>query len=69
MAAHAKLGFVVLGLSFIATGLCWCIELALAGAAIGTGLRARPRFGAWLDRICGAVFFRPGIRLALQQRA
>ena len=42
---------------------------ALAGAAIGAWLRARPRFGSWLDRICGAVFVGLGIRLALQQRA
>ena len=68
-AAHAKLGFVALGLSFVATGLCWCLALALAGAAIGAWLRARPRFGAWLDRICGAVFVGLGLRLALQQRA
>ena len=68
-AAHAKLGFVVLGLSFVATGLCWCLVLALAGAAIGTWLRTRPRFGAWLDRICGAVFVGLGVRLALLQRA
>ena len=67
-AAHAKLGFVVLGLSFVATGLCWCLVLALAGAAIGTWLRTRPRFGAWLDRICGAVFVGLGVRLALLQR-
>ncbi len=67
-AAHAKLGFVVLGLSFVATGLAWCLVLALAGAAIGTWLRTRPRFGAWLDRLCGAVFVGLGIRLALQQR-
>ena len=69
VAPHAKLGFAALGLSFVATGLTWCLVLALAGAAIGTWLRARPRFGAWLDRICGAVFVGLGIRLALQQRA
>jgi RhtB (resistance to homoserine/threonine) family protein len=68
-ALHAKLGFVALGLSFVATGLAWCLVLALAGAAIGAWLRARPRFGSWLDRICGAVFVGLGIRLALQQRA
>ena len=68
-AAHAKLGFVALGLSFVATGLCWCLVLALAGAEIGTWLRARPRFGAWVDRLSGAVFVGLGIRLALQQRA
>ena len=67
-APQAKLGFVVLGLSFVGTGLCWCLVLALAGAAIGAWLRTRPRFGAWLDRICGAVFVGLGVRLALLQR-
>ena len=68
-AAHAKLGFLVLGLSFVGTGLAWCLVLAFAGAGIGTWLRTRPQFGAWLDRVCGAVFVALGVRLALQQRA
>jgi threonine/homoserine/homoserine lactone efflux protein len=68
-AEAAKLGFVALGLSFVATGLVWCLVLALAGAAIGAWLRARPGFGAWLDRMSGAVFVALGLRLALQQRA
>jgi threonine/homoserine/homoserine lactone efflux protein len=68
-AANAKLGFVVLGLSFVATGLAWCLVLAFAGAGIGAWLRKRPQFGRWLDRVSGMVFVALGIRLALQQRA
>jgi threonine/homoserine/homoserine lactone efflux protein len=68
-AAHAKLGFLVLGLSFVGTGLVWCLVLAFAGARIGAWLRTRTGFGAWLDRACGAVFVALGVRLALQQRA
>ena len=68
-AAYAKLGFLVLGLSFVGTGLAWCLVLAFAGAHIGAWLRTRPGFGAWLDRACGAVFVALGVRLALQQRA
>lgn len=68
-AAHAKLGFAALGLSFVATGLVWCMVLALAGAGIGAWLRTRPHFGLWLDRVCGGVFVALGARLALQQRA
>jgi threonine/homoserine/homoserine lactone efflux protein len=67
-AAHAKLGFAVLGLSFVATGLAWCLVLALAGAGLGAWLRTRPRAGLWLDRVCGGVFVALGARLALQQR-
>ncbi|HEX7112014.1 MAG TPA: LysE family translocator [Mizugakiibacter sp.] len=67
-AAHAKLGFAVLGLSFVGTGLAWCLVLALAGAGLGAWLRTRPRFGAWMDRVCGAAFVALGVRLALQQR-
>jgi len=68
-AANAKLGFAILGLSFVGTGLVWCLVLAFAGAGIGSWLRTRPAFGRWLDRICGAVFVALGIRLALQQQA
>jgi len=68
-ADYAKLGFVALGLSFVATGLAWCLVLAFAGAGLGAWLRTRPAFGRWLDRVCGAVFVALGVRLALQQRA
>lgn len=66
-AAHPQLGLLVLGLSFIGTGLAWSLVLALLGARIHRLLR-RPRIGPWMDRACGAVLLGFGLRLALQQR-
>jgi threonine/homoserine/homoserine lactone efflux protein len=66
-APDAMLGFLLLGLTFVATGLLWCLVLARLGGAIGAFLRRRPAFGTWLDRAAGAVFVGLGIKLAAQR--
>lgn len=65
---HAQLGLLVLGLSFIGTGLCWSLVLALTGARIHRLLQRRPQIGRWMDRACGTVLLGFGLKLALQQR-
>jgi len=67
-APHPQLGLLVLGLSFIGTGLGWSLVLALLGARIHRLLQRRPRIGSWMDRACGAALLGFGLRLALQQR-
>ncbi|MDA3877355.1 MAG: LysE family translocator [Halothiobacillus sp.] len=66
-APHPQLGLLLLGLSFIATGLCWSLVLALLGARIHR-LLLRPRIGQWMDRLCGVVLLGFGLGLAFQQR-
>ena len=68
-AAHAQLGLLVLGLSFIGTGLCWSLLLALLGGRIHRLLQRKPQIGRWMDRLCGAVLLGFGLKLALQQRS
>ena len=68
-AGHPQLALLVLGTSFIGTGPCWSMVLALLGAGIHRLLLARPRVGAWMDRLCGAVLLGFGLRLAFQRRA
>lgn len=68
-AAHAQLGLVLLGLSFIGTGLTWSTVLALMGGRIHRLLTTRPQLGRWMDHLCGAVLLAFGVKLALQQRA
>ncbi|WP_049620764.1 LysE family translocator [Frateuria defendens] len=68
-AAHPQLGLLLLGLSFIGTGLAWAMVLALLGGHIHRLLAARPRLGAWMDRGCGAVLLGFGVRLGLQRPA
>jgi threonine/homoserine/homoserine lactone efflux protein len=66
-APDAMLGFMLLGLTFVGTGLAWCLVLALLGGAMGAFLRRRPAFGRWLDRAAGAVFVGLGVKLAVQR--
>ncbi|HKT29919.1 LysE family translocator [Dyella sp.] len=68
-APHPQLGLLLLGLSFIATGLTWSTVLALMGGRIHRLLTARPQLGQWMDRVCGAVLLAFGVKLALQQRS
>lgn len=67
-AAHPQLGLLLLGLSFIATGLAWSLVLAMTGSRIHRLLQRRPRIGTWMDRVCGGVLLAFGLRLALQPR-
>ncbi|MEY2168709.1 MULTISPECIES: LysE family translocator [unclassified Rhodanobacter] len=67
-AAHPQLGLLVLGASFIGTGLTWSLVLAMAGGRIHRLLQRRPQVGQWMDRVCGIVLLGFGLKLALQQR-
>ncbi len=67
-APRAQLGLLVRGLSFIGTGLCWSLVLALLGSRIHRLLQRQPRIGRRMDRLCGAVLLGFGLKLALQQR-
>jgi threonine/homoserine/homoserine lactone efflux protein len=68
-AGHPQLALLVLGVSFIGTGLTWSLVLALLGGRIHRLLLARPRLGGWMDRFCGAVLLGFGLRLAFQRQA
>jgi threonine/homoserine/homoserine lactone efflux protein len=68
-AMHPQIGLVLLGLSFIGTGMTWSTVLALAGGHIHRLLTAKPKLGQWMDRACGMVLVAFGVKLALQQRS
>lgn len=67
-AAHPQLGLLLLGLSFIGTGLAWALVLAMAGSRIHRLLQRKPQVGQWMDRVCGTVLLGFGLKLALQRR-
>lgn len=66
--AHPQFGLMVLGLSFIGTGMTWSIVLALTGGHVHRLLLAKPQLGQWMDRLCGTVLLGFGVKLAIQQR-
>jgi threonine/homoserine/homoserine lactone efflux protein len=66
-AAHPQLGLLAPGASFIGSGLCWSLVLAMAGGHIHRLLQRKPQVGQWMDRACGAVLLGFGLKLALQR--
>jgi threonine/homoserine/homoserine lactone efflux protein len=65
--AHStsKVGaFLVLGLSFVALGIVWCMVLALAAARLRGAFLRRPSMATVLDRVAGTMFIALGLRLA-----
>ncbi|WP_274584541.1 LysE family translocator [Neisseria leonii] len=64
-AAASAAPFLVLGLTFLATSLLWCLLLAVSGAPAGRLLRRFPLLARWMNRISGMVFIGLGVRLGL----
>jgi threonine/homoserine/homoserine lactone efflux protein len=62
--AHKVAAFIVLGSSFMALGLAWCLGLAVGGAGLRHVLLRRPSFATVLNRMAGAMFIALGLRLA-----
>jgi threonine/homoserine/homoserine lactone efflux protein len=56
--------FVVLGLSFVALGVAWCVVLAVAAARLRGVFLQRPSMANVLNKIAGAMFIALGLRLA-----
>jgi threonine/homoserine/homoserine lactone efflux protein len=67
-AAHATFGFLLLGLTFVATGTVWVLVLALAAASVRRIFERRRAAQAWLSRAMGGAFVYLGVRLALSER-
>jgi threonine/homoserine/homoserine lactone efflux protein len=58
------LAFLVLGMSFITTGLLWCLVLAAAAARLQAFFLRNPNFRSVIDRAVGGLFVALGARLA-----
>ena len=67
-ASDHKVGaFLLLGATFITTGLTWCLVLAVAAARFRDLLLRRPATRSALSRTAGAIFVVLGLRLALHR--
>src|SRR5579862_7968791 len=58
------LAFLVLGATFITTGLAWCLVLAVAAGRLQAFFLRNPNMRVLLDRAVGALFLALGARLA-----
>ncbi len=66
--ATSVLPFLVLGLTFVATGTLWCLVLALFSAKLASKIRKNNRIKLWLDKTTGGLFILLGIQLALSKK-
>ena len=65
--AHSTLSFLLLGLTFAATGFIWCLCLALLASKFSENLRKKPSIEAILNKISGVVFIGLGIKLLTEK--
>jgi threonine/homoserine/homoserine lactone efflux protein len=61
------LAFLLLGITFVATGTIWCLVLACGAARLRQFLRGNPRVRTAIDRVTGGLFIALGIRLAVNR--
>ena len=64
---HGAVPFLILGLTFLATGTLWCFFLAWSAASLSKSLRKNSRIATWLQKSCGAIFILLGLRVALKE--
>jgi threonine/homoserine/homoserine lactone efflux protein len=56
--------FLVLGVTFMALGVVWCVILAVAAASLRGMFLRRPSMAGVLNKIAGSMFIGLGLRLA-----
>jgi threonine/homoserine/homoserine lactone efflux protein len=56
--------FLLLGLSFVALGVVWCLVLAVGAAHLRGAFLRRPSMASILNKVAGVMFIALGLRLA-----
>jgi threonine/homoserine/homoserine lactone efflux protein len=62
---YGAVPFLLLGCTFITTGMTWCLIVACFSAAVSEHLRRKPRTTLILRRVTGGLFVVLGLRMAL----
>lgn len=66
--SSTMVSFILLGGTFVVTGTCWCLVLAVFSAKISRLLQKSGRGSTLFSRLSGLVFVGLGVRLALVER-
>lgn len=61
---QAVLPFLLLGITFVATGTVWCLVLAVFAARISGKLSSNRKIAAYINKFCGAVLIALGLKVA-----
>jgi threonine/homoserine/homoserine lactone efflux protein len=64
---YGPLPFMFLGLTFMTTGIIWCLVLAHAASYFTRTLRKNPLIGRILQKISGIIFVGLGIRILISK--
>jgi threonine/homoserine/homoserine lactone efflux protein len=62
---YGALPFLLLGCTFIATGMTWCLIVACFASSVSEHFRRKPRTAVILRRVTGGLFVILGLRMAL----
>lgn len=60
--------FLILGITFITTGMIWCLILATFASAIFVRLKHNKKVSGYISKICGLTLIAPGVKVALTNR-
>lgn len=60
---YGALPFLLLGLTFIATGTAWCLILVVSAERVTGRIRSSRRISAHIDKITGSLFVALGLKL------
>lgn len=60
--------FLILGLTFITTGMIWCLLLATFAASIFAKMKSNQKVSIYINKICGTALILLGIKVALTNR-
>ncbi len=61
--ANGPVPFLLLGATFMTTGMLWCLLVAYASSMVTQKLRANDRIGLYLQKLSGIIFIGLGLRL------
>ncbi|MEH7403654.1 LysE family translocator [Gottfriedia acidiceleris] len=61
--ASGPIPFLILGLTFTATGLLWCLFVAYFSSYVTKKLRGNQKIGMVLNKVTGIIFIGMGIKL------
>ena len=65
---YTMLSFILLGSTFIITGTCWCLLLAVYSAKFSSLLQERSQATNLMGKLTGLLFIGLGVKLAFMER-
>lgn len=60
--------FLILGITFITTGMIWCLILATFASAIFIRLKHNKKVSGYISKICGLTLIALGVKVALTHK-